>query len=35
VLVTSNGYRILTARLPRTADRIEGIMAEGRSQTHN
>jgi Xaa-Pro aminopeptidase len=35
VLVTSDGYKILTARLPRTADEIEGIMAEGRSQTHN
>jgi Xaa-Pro aminopeptidase len=35
VLVTSDGYKILTARLPRTADEIEGIMAEGRSQAHN
>ena len=29
VLVTSDGYKILTARLPRTADEIEKIMAEG------
>ena len=35
VLVTTDGYKILTARLPRTADEIEGIMAEGRSQTPN
>ena len=35
VLVTSDGYKILTARLPRTAEEIEKIMAEGRSQTQN
>jgi Xaa-Pro aminopeptidase len=35
VLVTSDGYKILTARLPRTADEIEKIMAEGRSQPQN
>ena len=35
VLVTSDGYKILTASLPRSADEIETIMAEGRSQTHN
>jgi Xaa-Pro aminopeptidase len=31
VLVTKDGYRLLTARLPRTADEIEKIMAEGRA----
>ena len=35
VLVTSDGYNILTGRLPRTADEIEKIMAEGRTQTRN
>ena len=35
VLVTSDGYKLLTARLPRTADEIEKIMAEGRSQQQN
>jgi len=29
VLVTQDGYRLLTARLPRTADEIETIMAQG------
>jgi Xaa-Pro aminopeptidase len=27
VLVTKDGYRLLTARLPRTADEVEKIMA--------
>ncbi len=31
VLVTPTGYRVLTARLPRTAEEIEKIMAEGPS----
>ena len=31
VLVTKDGYRLLTARLPRTADEIEKIMAEGKT----
>lgn len=35
VLVTSDGYKILTGSLPRTADEIERIMAEGRSQTQH
>jgi Xaa-Pro aminopeptidase len=35
VLVTGDGYKILTARLPRTADEIEKIMAEGHSQPQN
>jgi len=30
VLVTEDGYRLLTARLPRTADEIETVMAQGR-----
>lgn len=34
VLVTKDGYLLLTARLPRTADEIEKIMAEARTQTH-
>ena len=29
VLVTKDGYQLMTARLPRTADEIEKIMAEG------
>jgi Xaa-Pro aminopeptidase len=33
VLVTKDGYQLLTARLPRTADEIEKIMAEGHTQT--
>ena len=32
VLVTKDGYQLLTARLPRTADEIEKIMAEARTQ---
>ncbi|MGD1212858.1 MAG: aminopeptidase P family protein [Candidatus Acidiferrales bacterium] len=32
VLVTKDGYELLTARLPRTADEIEKIMADGRTQ---
>jgi Xaa-Pro aminopeptidase len=32
ILVTKDGYKILTARLPRAADEIEKIMAEGRTQ---
>jgi Xaa-Pro aminopeptidase len=31
VLVTKDGYKLLTARLPRTADEIEKIMAEAHS----
>jgi Xaa-Pro aminopeptidase len=33
VLVTKDGYQLMTARLPRTADEIEKIMAEARTQT--
>jgi Xaa-Pro aminopeptidase len=33
VLVTKDGYQLLTARLPRTADEIEKIMAEARTKT--
>jgi len=29
VLVTQDGYRLLTARLPRTADEVEAVMAQG------
>ncbi len=32
VLVTKDGYQILTARLPRTADEVEKLMAEGAPQ---
>jgi len=32
VLVTKDGYKLLTARLPRTADEIEKLMAEGRNK---
>jgi Xaa-Pro aminopeptidase len=32
ILVTNDGHQILTARLPRAADEIEKIMAEGRAQ---
>jgi len=35
VLVTSDGYKILTSRLPRTADEIEKLMATGHSQAQN
>jgi Xaa-Pro aminopeptidase len=31
VLVTATGYKQLTARLPRTVDEIEKIMAEGKA----
>ena len=31
VLVTATGYKLLTARLPRTPDEIEKIMAEGKA----
>jgi Xaa-Pro aminopeptidase len=31
VLVTQNGYRLLTVRLPRTSEEIEAIMAQGRT----
>ena len=31
VLVTKDGYQLLTARLPRTTDEIEKIMAEART----
>ena len=33
VLVTKDGYQLLTARLPRTADEIEKIMAGGSADT--
>jgi Xaa-Pro aminopeptidase len=33
VLVTKDGYQLLTARLPRTADEIEKIMADARTET--
>jgi len=33
VLVTKDGYQILTARLPRSADDIEKLMAQGAAQT--
>jgi Xaa-Pro aminopeptidase len=33
VLVTKDGYKLLTARLPRTADEIEKIMDEAHSST--
>jgi Xaa-Pro aminopeptidase len=32
VLVIKDGYRILSSRLPRTADEIEKVMAEGHAQ---
>jgi Xaa-Pro aminopeptidase len=32
VLVTSDGHKLLTERLPRTADEIEAIMAKGAAQ---
>jgi Xaa-Pro aminopeptidase len=31
VLVTATGYKLLTARLPRSPDEIEKIMAEGKA----
>ena len=33
VLVTQDGYRIMTGRLPRSADEIEKIMADGRTKS--
>jgi Xaa-Pro aminopeptidase len=33
VLVTPDGYKLLTARLPRAPDEIEKMMAEGRKQS--
>jgi Xaa-Pro aminopeptidase len=35
VLVTSTGYKLLTARLPRTPDEIEKIMAMGKPERGN
>jgi Xaa-Pro aminopeptidase len=32
VLVTPEGYKQLTARLPRSVDEIEKIMAEGKAE---
>ena len=32
VLITADGYKLLTARLPRTPEEIEKIMAEGRTE---
>jgi Xaa-Pro aminopeptidase len=32
VLITPTGYRLLTARLPRSPDEIEQIMAEGKAE---
>jgi len=32
VLITANGYKVLTARLPRSVDEIEKIMAEGKTE---
>jgi Xaa-Pro aminopeptidase len=32
VLITKDGYQLLTARLPRTVDEVEKVMAEGRMQ---
>jgi Xaa-Pro aminopeptidase len=32
VLITPTGYKLLTARLPRTVDEIEKIMAEGKAE---
>jgi Xaa-Pro aminopeptidase len=33
VLITKDGYQLMTARLPRTADEIEKIMSEARTHT--
>ena len=33
VLVTQDGFRLLTARLPRTAEEIEKIMSDARTDT--
>lgn len=35
VLITPTGYKLLTARLPRTPDEIEKIMAEGKAEREN
>ena len=35
VLVTPTGYKVLTARLPRSPDEIEKIMAEGKVEREN
>ncbi len=32
MLITKDGYKLLTARLPRTPDEIEKVIAEGRAQ---
>jgi Xaa-Pro aminopeptidase len=32
VLITPTGYKLLTARLPRSSDEIEQIMAEGKAE---
>jgi Xaa-Pro aminopeptidase len=32
VLVTPTGYKLLTARLPRSVDEIEKIMADGKAK---
>jgi len=32
VLITPTGYKLLTERLPRSADEIEKIMAEGKAE---
>jgi Xaa-Pro aminopeptidase len=32
VLITADGYKLLTARLPRSPDEIEKIMAEGKAE---
>jgi hypothetical protein len=32
VLITPTGYKQLTARLPRSVDEIEKIMAEGKAK---
>jgi Xaa-Pro aminopeptidase len=31
VLVTKDGHQLLTARLPRSVDEVEKVMAEGRA----
>jgi hypothetical protein len=31
VLVTADGYKILSGQLPRAADEIEAVMASGKS----
>ena len=32
VLITKDGYRLMTGRLPRTAEEIEKYMAEARTK---